>query len=188
MIEILRYHLRINTEIDEINLDRITALLKYRKVKRATLLLSAGEVCKELYFVHTGCIRTYYLTQQGHEKTRHIAFDESIVTSFSSFISLQPSFEFIDVLEDSALYSIGHKDFYQLCKDIPEWQRYYTKFLEMAYLQQNKRIEARVTLTAKQRYENLINEHPIYAQRLSNKILASYLDVREETLSRLKSK
>nr|WP_068888645.1 Crp/Fnr family transcriptional regulator [Pedobacter panaciterrae] len=188
MIEKLKYQIRINTDIDELKLDKIVSYFKYRKVKRSTLLLSEGEVCKELYLVYSGCVRTYYLTQQGYEKTRHIAFDDSIVTSFSSFISLQPSFEFIDTLEDSELYSISRKDFYQLVVDIPEWERFYTRFLEMTYIHQNKKIEARVTLTAKQRYEKLITEHPVYVRRLSNKILASYLDVREETLSRLKSK
>jgi CRP-like cAMP-binding protein len=57
----------------------------------------------------------------------------------------------------------------------------------MAYLYQNKKIENLVTLSAKQRYDKLLTETPIYVQRLSNKILASYLDITQETLSRLKS-
>lgn len=188
MIQKLKYYLRINTSINELQLEQIYKCFKYKKVKRNTLLLSEGEICKELYFVNTGCMRTYYLTQQGKEKTRYIAFDDSIITSISSFISQQPSFEFVDALEDLELHSISYKDFYQLVNDIPEWEGFYTKFLEMAYICQNKKMETLVTLSAKQRYDKILDEKPIYIRRLSNKILASYLDIREETLSRLKSK
>ena len=68
------------------------------------------------------------------------------------------------------------------------WKIFYQKILEMAYSFQNRKIEQIVTLTAKQRYDNILKENPILIQRLSNKMLASYLDIREETLSRLKSK
>lgn len=138
--------------------------------------------------MHSGCIRTYYITKQGYEKTRYVAFDNSIATSISSFISQQESFEFVDTLENSQLLAISHKKFYQLVADIPQWERFYRTLLEMAYLYQNKKIENLVTLSAKQRYDKLMNETPIYIQRLSNKILASYLDITQETLSRLKSK
>ena len=143
---------------------------------------------KEFYFVNKGCIRTYYLTKQGHEKTRYIAFDGSIATSISSFISKQPSFEFVDTLEDSELFVISHENFYQLVNDIPQWEKFYRTLLEMAYIYQNKKIENLVTLTAKQRYDKLLKENPIYIQRLSNRMLASYLDITQETLSRLKSR
>ena len=188
MTEKLKYYLRINTNIDENQIDKIISCFKLKTVKKNTILLSEGEICKELYFVHSGCIRTYYITKQGHEKTRYVAFDNSVATSISSFISQRQSFEFVDTLENSELLAISHKDFYQLVADIPQWEKFYRTLLEMAYLYQNKKIENLVTLSAKQRYEKLMTETPIYVQRLSNKILASYLDITQETLSRLKSK
>ncbi|RKE47095.1 Crp/Fnr family transcriptional regulator [Sphingobacterium detergens] len=184
----LKYYLKNNTNITDKQIDQISGCFRPKTVKKNTLLLSEGETCKELYFVHSGCIRTYYLTKQGHEKTRHIAFDNSIVTSVSSFISQKSSFEFVETLENSELYTISNKDFYQLVSDIPLWENFYRKFLEMAYLHQNKKIENRITLSAKQRYDRLMSEEPMYIQRLSNKILASYLDITQETLSRLKSR
>lgn len=188
MTEKLKYYLRVNTNIDDKQIDKIISCFTLKTIKKNTILLSEGEICKELYFVHSGCIRTYYITKQGHEKTRYVAFDNSIATSISSFISQRQSFEFVDTLENSELLSISHKDFYQFVADIPQWEKFYRTLLEMAYLYQNKKIENLVTLSAKQRYDKLMNETPIYIQRLSNKILASYLDITQETLSRLKSK
>jgi|SRR5690606_17745579 CRP-like cAMP-binding protein len=184
----LQYYLRVNTNLDDKQIDRIISYFKFRAEKKNTALLSEGEICKELYFVHSGCIRTYYLTKQGHEKTRYVAFENSIATSISSFISQQQSFEFVDTLENSEILVISHRDFYQLVSEIPQWEKFYRVLLETAYLYQNKKIESLVTLTAKQRYDKLMAENPFYIQRLSNKILASYLDIAQETLSRLKSK
>jgi CRP-like cAMP-binding protein len=186
--EKLKYYLKLNTNLDAIHIDKIAACFKLKTFKRNSILLSEGEICKEFYFVQSGCIRTYYITKQGQEKTRYIAFENSIATSISSFISQQQSFEFVDTVEDSELFAISHKDFYQLVSDIPQWERFYRTLLEMAYLYQNKKIENLVTLSAKQRYNKLMDEKPIYIQRLSNKILATYLDITQETLSRLKSK
>ncbi len=84
--------------------------------------------------------------------------------------------------------AISHADFYRLNSQMDNWRNFYQRILEMAYSFQNGKIEQRVTLTAKQRYEVILNENPALVQQVSNKILASYLDIREETLSRLKSK
>lgn len=184
----LKQYLRLNTDVDDNSLDKIIDCFTLKTVKRNTILLSRGEVCKEFYFVQSGSIRTYYLTKQGHEKTRYIALDGSIATSITSFISQQPSFEYVETIEHSELYAISHKDFYQLMTEIPPWEKFYRTLLEMAYLYQNKKIEHLVTLSAGQRYDKLLAENPQYIQRISNKILASYLDITQETLSRLKSK
>ena len=71
-----------------------------------------------------------------------------IATSLSSFISQQPSFEFVDTLENSELLYISHSDFYKLVYEIPERGKFYLKLLESAYRYQNKKIEELVTLSA----------------------------------------
>jgi CRP-like cAMP-binding protein len=188
MVENLKYLLNHLIDFDEHQLDKITTYFKPKIVKRNTILLSEGEVCKEFYYVHVGCIRTYFLNNKGYEKTRLIMLDCSIGTALTSFITQKPSFEFVETLEDTEFLTIDHHDFYELNREIIQWKEFYQKILEMAYSFQNKKIENLVTLSAKQRYEQLLSESPIFIQRLSNKVLASYLDVTQETLSRLKSK
>ena len=188
MHEQLKRYLQLNISISTDKLDEIVKQFKPLSVKKNTILLFQAETCNKLYFVNQGCIRTYYITEQGHEKSRLIAFEGMIATSLSSFISQQPSFEFVDALENSELLYISHTNFYKLLGDLPEWRDFYLKLLEFAYLYQNKRIEELVTLSAGERYEILLNKHPQYTQRLSNKVIASYLDITQETLSRLKSK
>lgn len=184
----LIHYLRHHIPVEDLSLDKIISCFKPISVKRGGILLSEGEICKEFYFVSKGCVRTYYLNKQAQEKTRYLAFENSVVSAITSFISQQPSFEFVDVPEDSELYVISRDDFYRLQAEVPGWSVFYTKLLESAYVYQNKKIENLVTLSAKQRYEKLMEETPHYMQKVSNKILASYLDMTQETLSRLKSK
>jgi CRP-like cAMP-binding protein len=158
------------------------------KVPKGKLLLLAGEVCRHLYFINKGCLRTYYLNKQAQEKTRFIAFEGIMASSLASFISQQPSFEYLEALEDCELLSITRNDFFNLVEANSGWQVFYQTFLEQAYIHQNKKIETLVTLTAKQRYTDLMEQNPHYIKRLPNKVLATYLSISQETLSRLKSK
>ena len=188
MSDKLKMFLKYFIDFDENELDKITQCFKPKTVKKNTILLSHGEICNRFYFVHNGCIRVGFITKEGDEKTRYVMCDPSIGTALTSFISQKPSFEFIDALEDTELLVINHDDFYRLNNENANWKMFYQRILEMAYSFQNKKIESLVTLSAKQRYEQVLKETPVLVQRLSNKILASYIDVSQETLSRLKSR
>lgn len=187
MYELLKRYLGLNIPVDEKKLNEIAGYFKPLTANKNAILLSHGEVCNNFYFVNKGCVRTYYLTEQGTEKTRYIAMEGIVITSLSSFISQQPSFELIEVLESTELLAISRNSFFRMVENIPEWEQFYRKLLEYAYLFQNKKIEQLVTLTAGERYAALMMENPHFVLRLSNKILASYLDLTPETLSRIKS-
>lgn len=187
MTDKLRIFLRNFTSFNERELEQIVGFFKPKSVRKNDILLQEGDVSREFYYVQTGGIRTFYIDKKGYEKTRYVMLDNEIGTTLYSFISQKPSIESIEALDDTELLAIGYQDFYRLINEIENWKNFYLKILEMAYSFQNRKIGTLVTLTAKQRYEQLLTENPVFAQRLSNKVLASYLDMREETLSRLKS-
>ncbi len=179
-----------NTLIDfnEDQLNKIRARFKPINVKRNTYLLQEGEVCKDLYYIHTGCIRTFFIDEEGVEKTSSAIPDNNFGTAWTSFISQDPSLEFIEATEDSELLVISYKEFCKLVNTDIFWKEFYLKSLELAYLNQSRKIEALMTLNAKKRYQKLLKGNPSLLQKLSNKTLASFLHMREETLSRIKSK
>lgn len=183
----LKELIRMFSTFCEEELDEVVGCFKTRSFKKNEVLLAAGDVCNEFYFINRGCIRMYFITREGHEKTRYLMMEPSIGTALTSFISQSPSFEFIDSLENTEVLAISHTDFYRLINEIPAWKDFYLKILEMAYSFQNRKIESLVTLSAKERYEQLLRENPKAVLRVSNKVLASYLDMKQETLSRLKS-
>jgi CRP-like cAMP-binding protein len=172
----------------EEELEQIAACFKPKIAVKGEYLLSQGETCNEFYFVKKGCIRTYFVDQNGNEKTRYIMPENYIGTALTSFVSQTPSFEWIDALSDSELLGISYDDFYRLNNELENWKTFYQRILEMAYSFQTRKIEAIVTLSAQQRFEQTMNQNPSLFQLVSNKVLASYLDMSPETLSRLKSK
>ncbi len=169
-------------------LEKIIDCFKPKSIKKGDFLLHEGQICKEFYYVEKGCIRTYFIDKNGEEKTRYVMTDFTIGTALTSFATQKPSTEFIDAQEDTELLVISHSNFFRFNKQFDNWKLFYQKILEMAYSFQNRRIESLVTLTAKQRYDEIMNNNPILIQKLSNKVLASFLDIQPETLSRLKSK
>ncbi|VTR41108.1 Crp/Fnr family transcriptional regulator [Sphingobacterium thalpophilum] len=190
MINQLKNVLKTFASFDEQELGKIANYFTQKTVKKNTILLKEGIICNEFYFVSTGCIRIFFMDMNGQEKTRYVMLDSdmNLGTALTSFISQQPSIEFIEALDDTELLVINHADFYRLNSELANWRIFYQRILETAYSFQSRRIEHLVTLTAKQRYDNVLKGNPMLIQRLSNRVLASYLDIREETLSRLKSK
>lgn len=186
MYALLQKYIQHNSSVTTLAFDKSKPLFSPVKIPKGKLLLTAGEVCNHLYFINKGCLRTYYLNKQAQEKTRFIAFEGIMATALTSFISQQPSFEYLDALENCELLAIHRSDFYALTETDEGWKYFYQTLLEQAYIHQNKKIETLVTQTAKQRYEDLMAKNPQFIKRLPNKILATYLDVSQETLSRLK--
>ncbi len=151
------------------------------------MLLVAGEVCKALYFINIGCLRFYSQTVEGKEMTRYFAFENKFGTDMSSFISLSPSFESIEVLEDTELLMISRTDFFNLVETVPQVNFIYRDMLEMAYVTTQRRIYGFQGDTALDRLKWLMQYQPKVLSRLSSRVIATYLGVTPYTLSRLKA-
>lgn len=187
MTDKLKIVLKMLGDFKESELDKILDCFKPKSVKKNNILLYEGNVCKEFYFICKGCVRTFFIDKNGREKTRYIMLDNHIGTALASFIAQKPSIEVLETLDNTELLAINHFNFFRLNQEMVSWKNFYQRILEMAYSFQNRKIEHLTTLTAKQRYDNVLRETPALIQHISNRVLASYLDIREETLSRLKS-
>ncbi|RYE27404.1 MAG: Crp/Fnr family transcriptional regulator [Sphingobacteriaceae bacterium] len=152
------------------------------------LLVSAGKTGRHMNFVVRGCLRIYFIREDGQEATRHFAFENQFATGLASFITQTPSREYIQVMEDSELLRITRKDFYYLLNVIPSWEKFYRFYLENAYINNLNIYQREVTKDAELRYKELLDRNPEVVRRLSNKVVASYLNMSPETLSRMKSK
>lgn len=169
-------------------LDKILSYFKPLEVEKNELLVTHGHTSRRTFFVGNGCLRIYFITEDGQEATRYLAFENNFATALCSFISKEPSLEFIQALEPTALLYISHEDFYHLLGIIPSWEKFYRHYLENAYVTNTDRLMSFLTLDATERYKKLLDINPKIVQRLSNKIVATYLNISQETLSRLKSK
>ncbi|MEG2102701.1 Crp/Fnr family transcriptional regulator [Flavobacterium sp. FlaQc-28] len=174
--------------VDESELKTILSFFKPLQPKKNEILVTHGQTSQRMFFVGKGCLRIFFINEEGLDSTRYLAFEDSFATALVSFITEEPSFEFIQALEETELLYINQKDFYHLTAIIPAWEKFYRHYLEMAYITNTKRLMSFITMDAKERYKLLLNQNPAYVQRLPNKMVASYLNISQETLSRLKSK
>lgn len=157
--------------------------------RRNEVLLRADELGERMYFVVRGCLRIFFIQpDNGQEATRYLAFENQFATPLVSFITGSPSLEYLQVLEDTELLYISRTDFYQLLDAVPAWEQFYRRQLELAYVTNTTRLHSFLTLDARTRYQQLLAQSPAVVQRLPNKLVASYLNLSQETLSRLKSK
>jgi CRP-like cAMP-binding protein len=174
--------------LDEGQLHLFCKKFRHKSTKRNELLLQAGDVCPYLYFVNSGCLRVFMLDINGKEATRFLITENRFGTAFPSFMLQEPSLAAIQSIEPSDILYISHHDFNGLFDTFPGWEHSYRIGLQMDYIASIKRIESLITMDAKQRYQLLMETNPTLIQRLPSKIIADYLGISQETLSRLKSK
>ena len=175
-------------KVTDDELEKIISYFEPLEVEKNELLVIRGQTSQRTFFVGKGCLRIFFITEDGQEATRYIAFENNFATALCSFISNEPSLEFIQALEPTTLLCISHKDFYHLLEIIPSWEKFYRHYLENAYVNNTNRLMSFLTLDATERYKLLLDTHPKIVQRLPNKVVATYLNISQETLSRLKSK
>jgi CRP-like cAMP-binding protein len=188
MYEQLRHYINSHITITEEELKTALSFFKSLKLKKKELLVTHGQTSQRTYFVGKGCLRIFFINEDGQDATRYFAFENQFATALVSFIIGEPSEEFIQAAEHSELLYITHRDFYHLLDIIPQWEKFYRHYLEKAYVNNTKRLMSFLTQGATEKYRQLLAENPIIVRRLPNKMVASYLNISQETLSRLKSK
>ena len=188
MYEQLTNSIKKSIVCSEEDLSLILSFFKPLKKDKNELLIAPGQISQYTYFVAKGCLRIFFENLEGKEVTRYIAFENQFATALIAYITQTPSTEYIQAIESSELLFITHKDFNYLMEIIPNWRKFYTNYLEKAYVSNANRVLSITTLDAVERYNQLLKINPKIVSRLPKKIVASYINVSQETLSRLKSK
>lgn len=187
MSQLLKEFIKNNVKIDEDGLNQICPCFKPYNFSKGELILSKGEIPPFFYFVLEGCLRVYVLLPDGKEFTRYIAFEGMFCAPFPGFVNQRPSFAFLDALATTKVLAISYHDFQQLLKESPAFEKIYRIVLEKSYVDSILRIEDLISLNSKERYQKIMKESPHLIQLLPNRILANYMGISQETLSRLKS-
>ena len=188
MTEVLRLHLiqRLGNNID--NLDAVLAHFKPITAKRNHILLQQGEVCQYVYFVAEGCLQVFVYDADGNETTRDIVVEDNWCSELISFGNRTPATENIRCVEPCKLLAIDGPSFQKLMETVPQFSLVYKQVLEASYANSVYRINTFVSLSALERLKWLMEYRPKLMARLSSKLIASYLGITKETLSRLKGK
>lgn len=182
LIEFAKKHIEISTEDEE----KIKKYFKVRNIEKNEILLNAGEVCNHLYFVVQGILRTFHLNANGTEFTRLIRKENQFCTVLLSFLEKKSSVATIQALEKGVLLAISSEDFRTLTKESEIAQKMYTKTLEDFENFHLKRLEFLTSYSPKEKTEIFLKEYHELEPRLTDKVIASYLQITPETYCRCK--
>ena len=167
--------------------EHLSKVVKTRTLIKKDFLLKAGHVSRSAYFINQGLLRAYYIKNEKDISSWFMK-EMDFSLSIESFYDQKPSYENIQALEDCRLFSIDHNHLEEMYHKFPEFNfvgrvltiKYHKLWAEQLY---SLRMQS-----APERYQWLLTNHPELLLRVPAKHIASYLDISEVTLSRIKGR
>ncbi|WP_341908420.1 Crp/Fnr family transcriptional regulator [Fluviicola taffensis] len=166
----------------------IEAAFKFKKMRKKQYFLQEGEVCKHVGFIIKGAMRQYSVDEKGIEHIVHLYVENYWAGDRESSIMLTPSQFNIDAWEDTEMLIITRAEMLSLMEKIPSLVKMIQKMDERNAIASLRRLSSTISNTAEKRYEEFAENHPQFLQRFPQHIIASYLGITKETLSRIRKK
>ncbi|WP_027137550.1 Crp/Fnr family transcriptional regulator [Gaetbulibacter saemankumensis] len=158
-----------------------------RKYLKGQYIVQQGDVCKYECFVLSGCTKTFYIDKEGQEHIVMFSIEDWWTSDMGSFITQTPADFNIQCLENSELVMFSIDVIEDLYEGIPKLERFFRKLVERAFVASQKRIVRNFSLTAKEQYLFFREQYPKIEQRIPQYMIASYLGITKEFLSKIKS-
>ena len=159
-----------------------------RQMKKGQFYQRAGEVTTHGGFVVEGCFRTYVTDEKGRENILHFSPEGAWIGDIQSATTGMPTPFFVDVIEDARVLIISLQSFDALIAAIPEFGHRYRLGLEGSEAAKQRRLALLLHASGEERYLEFVKRHPALAERVPQYMLASYLGLTPETLSRIRAR
>ena len=182
----LRHHVEKIIPLTDDESDFASTLFAERQLKKKQFLVQQGDVCKYESFVVSGCLKSYYTDDQGHDHILRFSVEDWWASDIKSLLNNVPSSFSIQATEPTTLLIIDKAGLDELYTGAPKFETFFRKLNENALVATADRVINNLSLPAKDRYEMFLNAYPRIAQRIPLKDIASYLGITPEFLSQLR--
>ena len=187
MYELLYKKITELISISDEEFDFCKTLFLPKKLRKRQYLLQEGDVCKYNTFVSKGLLRSYTIDNKGTEHILQFAFEGWWIGDIYSFLTEKSSLFNIEALEECELLLLTKPSMDLLLEKIPAFEKYFRILIQNNLIATQKRLMGTLSETAEEKYVNLINNYPGCLQRVPQHMIASYLGITRETLSRIRS-
>lgn len=186
MFELFLKKIQDAIDVNEEELNIIRKHIVQKKLRKKQYLLQDGDICRYGIFVEKGALRSYFIDSKGDEFIIQFALEGWFLSDLASFNSGAPSRYNIDAIEDSEVVLITRQAHNELIQELPKYDNFLHQKLQNGYIALQNRLLDIISLSAEEKYANLMKAYPNIALKIPQHMIASYLGVSPETLSRIK--
>lgn len=164
----------------------IKTYLTPKKLRKKQYLLQEGDVCKSIAFIEKGALKAYSIDDTGNEHIIQFGIEGWIISDLYSFLTGEPATYNIDAIEDSELVLINKSAHEELLRKLPKYETFTRLNITGAYLAMQKRLTSIIGSSLDERYANFTATYPEIVQRVPQHMIAAYMGLTPETLSRIR--
>jgi len=164
----------------------IVAAFQPKKLRKKQYFLEEGNVCKYVGFIVKGAMRQYSVDDKGVEHIVQLYIENYWASDRESAVMLTPSKYYIDAWEDTELLVATVADMLDLIEKVPAFGQMTRLMDQRSFIASQRRLNSTISNTAEKRYEEFAANHPQFIQRFPQHLIASFLGITKETLSRIR--
>ncbi len=175
------------SDVPEILIEQLFSICQLKNVKKGESFIQAGELSKDMGFILEGLFRLYYIDEEGNDYTKAFSRTGQFLISYSAIVQERPSFFYIEALQDSQILLFEYQRFSNMIQKDIRWYPFAYKLLENVYIMKELREKSFLLDNAEQRYRDFKKQYADVENQIKLYHVASFLGIKPETLSRLRS-
>jgi len=183
LLDYINKYINLTVEEETLLLSKIV----HRNYLKDQYIVQQGDICKSANFIISGCTKTFHMDLEGQEHIVMFSIEDWWTSDLGSFITQTPADFNLQCLQNTELIQFTYDNLEELYAEIPKLERLFRKIVERAFVASQKRIIRNFSLTAKERYLIFKEANPKIEQRVPQYMIASYLGITKEFLSKIKS-
>lgn len=185
MLKRLKEHIEQIIKLDEKEYESIIPFFKTEKLRKRQFVIQENQPVLNVYFVSKGLLKSGFIDNIGKEHIMQFACNNWWISDFTAFFKQENSTLAIECIEDSELLSISYGNLNNLCAAFPKMEHFFRVKSNFGYIALQQRLLSMMKDSAKDRYEIFCTQYPTIIDRVPKQLIANYLGVSRETLSRL---
>lgn len=185
MSQLFKDHIEAISPLSDEEFEYILSHFVLKKLKKHSFLVQEGNDVKYEYFILKGCLKAYVADDTGKEFIYQFGVEDWWITDREAFFKRSKATINIDCLEDSEVLGITLENREKLVTEMRKYEHFTAVKANLGYISLQKRLQLMIMGSVKDRYENFIQQYPHLINRIPKSLIASYLGVSRETLSRL---
>lgn len=188
MFDFILKNIREHITLSEYDAELFTSYLNVRKIRKNQLLVEPPYPANAEHFIKKGCLRNYFLDDNGVEHTINFGMEGWWMTDLQSFFTGEPAKYHVEALEEGEVLTLKKEDSEELFKKIPAFNTYFRILYQNSIISQQERLLNVLSTTAEERYLRFVKKYPTLENRVPQYLIASYLGVTPEFLSKIKAR